>query len=79
MTVPLKFFPPHAIKARRTTRILLPIRPVNNDAVRSFMHDYMVPVLAKEFLRLRDATPSVPTEVRAEKQTSRPVDKEDGL
>lgn len=43
------------------------------------MRDYLVPLLAEEFLRLRDAAPIAPTEVKGEERTSRLVGKEGGL
>lgn len=51
----------------------------NTEAVRAFMHDCFVPILAKEFLRLRHTTPSGPTEVNPGESSSQLVDKEDGL
>lgn len=60
-------------------RIVLPAQKTNVDAIRSFMHDCLVPILAKEFLRLRDSTQYAPSTVKANKRTSTPFGKEDGL
>jgi len=38
-----------------------------------------VPILAKEFLRLRDSAQHAPITVNADKRTSAPFGKEDGL
>jgi len=60
-------------------RIVLPAQETNIDAARSFMHDYLVPILAKEFLRLRDSAQHEPITVKANKRTSKPFGKEGGL
>ena len=64
---------------KNPTRIALPIKEANTEAVRSFMHDCLVPILAKEFLRLRDSAQHAPITVKANKRTSTPFGKEDGL
>lgn len=79
MTALLKFISPRDLKTRKTTRVVLPVEPVTTETVRAFMRECMVPILAKEFLRLRDTAPIDPTEVKGEERTFRPVGKEDGL
>ena len=37
-------------------RIMLPVQETNIEAVRSFMRECLVPILAKEFLRQRSAS-----------------------
>lgn len=78
MTSPLKSIPPRASTTKKTTRIVLPVQPLNTDLIRATMRDFMVPLLGKEFWHLRDA-PSTRTSVKDKERTFQPVGKEDGL
>ena len=79
MNISVKLIPARASRARRVPRLFLPVQPVNTDVVRAFMRECMAPILAKEFLRLREAAPSVGVSAKDENQTSQPFGKEDGL
>jgi len=64
--------------SKRTTRIILPTQESNPDAIRAFMRNCMVPILANEFLRLRNASPSDSMTAVNDKRTFEPLGKEDG-
>jgi hypothetical protein len=55
---------------KNATRIALPIKEANTEAVRLFMLDCLVPILAKEFLRRRDTTEHAPIAVNSQKPTT---------
>jgi hypothetical protein len=70
---------PSAIKLRKgTPQIVLPVKETNLDAVRSFMFDCLVPILAQEFLRRRDYPKQSQTEPISRNRTTTPFGKEDG-
>ena len=57
---------------KNATRIALPIKEANTEAVRSFMLDCLVPILAKEFLGRRDIAEHAPIEVNSQKPSTGP-------
>ena len=63
---------------KRSTKIVLPTQPTNTEAIRAFMLDCLVPILAQEFLRQRDAAAQVPITVNGQKPISQSLGKEDG-
>lgn len=70
---------PSATKLRKgTPQILLPVKETNVKAVRSFMLDCLVPILAEEFLRHRDNPKKSQTEPISGNRTISPFGKEDG-
>ena len=63
---------PVTMQRKNATRIALPIKEANTEAVRSFMLDCLVPILAKEFLRRRDTTEHASIAVNAQEPTTGP-------
>jgi hypothetical protein len=71
---------PRTPSPKRTTRIVLPTQPTNTDAVRAFMRDCLVPILAKEFLRQRETAAHTEITVSDKNSSFQPLGKkEDGL
>ena len=70
---------PSPTKLRRgTPQIVLPVKETNVDAVRSFMFDCLVPILAQEFLRRRDYPKQSQAEPISSNRTIAPLGKEEG-
>lgn len=71
--------PPSATKLRKgTPQIVLPAQEINVGAVRSFMLDCLVPILAEEFLRRRDHPKRSQAEPISSNRTIAPLGKENG-
>lgn len=60
-------------------RLALPVGESDFEAVRSFMLDCLVPLLADEFLKRREVTATETITIESRKLTSEPLDKEGGL
>lgn len=70
---------PSATKLRKgTPQIVLPVKETNVEAVRSFMLDCVVPILAQEFLRRRDYPKQSQAEPISSNRTIAPLGKEEG-
>lgn len=70
---------PSATKLRKgTPQIVLPVKEFNVEAVRSFMLDCLVPILAEEFLCHRDHPEQPQTEPISSNSTFAPLGKENG-
>lgn len=64
---------------KRAPSFILPTRQTNAEAVRSFMIDCLVPILAKEFLRLRSSSEPVENQAGCQKPSFEPLGKEVSL
>ena len=70
---------PHRTRScKRSPQIVLPTQPTNTEAVRAFMRDCLVPILAQEFLRRRDEAAQTANTVNGHQPISQSLGMEDG-
>jgi hypothetical protein len=62
-----------------TPRIVLPATRTDNKSIRSFMREYLIPILAEEFLRRRIRTDQPPQDHAPDNPTSEPSGRKVGL